>query len=248
MTNDLISRLKDKTKNKIAVWYFTDLDDNVISIGKYISEQVSVDMSNSLENFILMERGNLVTIMKEHKLNADGFIDQNTAKQIGQFAAVDFIITGKITVLSDHINLTMKFLNTETAMINASVSGDIPMNANIKELLGLSSGSNQGFNGNPINPNEHYNNPGTVAKECETKNTGDYIFENKTANRVRVRGDAGYLSLLYLGPGETGTYYSISAGKHEFQINIWNNGERGETIGMGEFMVEKCTSKSYIIR
>lgn len=145
------------------------MDGNVISIGKYISEQVSDDFSNSNETFQIIDRNHLKTILKEHQLKSEGYIDPSTAKELGKFAGVDYVVTGKITVLSNHINLTIKVLSTETAMINASISGNIQMDENIKELLGISLSGNKGFNGTSLNSNEYINNPASVNNECNLK-------------------------------------------------------------------------------
>lgn len=100
----------------------------------------------------------------------------------------------------------------------------------------------------PLSSDEIYNNLATVDEECETKNVGDYCFENTTKSTIRVRGDVGYLKEIYLAPGQTLCYYNISATNHHYQLNTWENGNRGNTISSGEFLVEKCKSKTFVIK
>lgn len=250
-------QIADSKKTRVAVWDFVSTQGEATNMGRYVAEDFSVYFTNAGKNkFSVMDRNHLAQLLKEHKLNSAGFIDPNTAKELGKINAVDAIITGTVDIFETKLKVRIKVLDTETALQIAAELGYLPVDENIASFLGVpgmgqpesaNTASNRGFN-SPVNPSEQYNNPGTVSKDCATKNTGDYYFENKTAHRVRVRGDAGYLSLLYLAPGETGAYFNIAAGKHHFQVNIWNNGERGDTIGMGEFLVEKCKSKTYLIR
>ncbi len=261
LTSKIISKLsKLDNSPSLAVWVFTDIDGNIMPIGKYISEQVSVKFASDNSPFQVMERNHLNTILKEHKLNADGLIDQNTAKKLGQFASVDFIITGMITILGDHINLTMKALNTETGFISASTSGDIAMDNNIRELLGLGqASSNRGFNGQSINSNENYNNSNSVSKECEINNTGDFCFQNNTKFKARVeiyndKRNSSYKTTLTLQPGETQCAYNSSTMACKYYIwilgvnpNVNPNFPNANEFRQGQVLVEKCKSKTFVI-
>src|SRR5688572_16362412 len=228
LAEKIATQISQQGKLKVAVWHFVNTQGEITDMGKFIGEDFSVYFTNSSKGrYQVMDRNHLDQILREHKLNSEGFIDPQTAKELGRLNAVDAIITGTVDIFETQLKVRVKVLDTETALQIAAEIGYLPVDENVASFLGVpglgQSGSNQspsnrGFNA-PINPNIQYNNPGTVDQECEKNNSGDYYFENKTSNRVRVRGDAGYLSLLYLGPGETGTYYGIAAGKHTFQIN-----------------------------
>ncbi|MBK7812539.1 MAG: hypothetical protein IPI50_15160 [Saprospiraceae bacterium] len=258
MSLKLINRMKEKENKKVAVWDFTDLDGNVISIGKYISEQVSDDFSNSNETFQIIDRNHLKTILKEHQLKSEGYIDPSTAKELGKFAGVDYVVTGKITVLSNHINLTIKVLSTETAMINASISGNIQMDENIKELLGISLSGNKGFNGTSLNSNEYINNPASVNNECNLKNTGDLCFTNNTNGKLlvmlRFSQDDSHGQTIRLAKDQTQCFYNmraINAYYSTFNEQIFSDGKShfptnyGNIRDEGQILIEKCKSKTF---
>lgn len=251
ISSDIASKLSKKEKKKVVVLYVTDVNKLTTVAGKYIADVISVDIVNDTANFQVFDRENLNSIAEAKKLISEGYIDVDMAKELGKRLSVDAIIIGTYTVLSNTLKLTLKALDSNTGFVIAASMKDLLIDEDAAALLGInvSSGGigNRGFNA-PINPDEKFNNPETVNKECEKANTGDYCFDNTTSHRIRVRGDAGYLREIYLSPGQTLCYYNISATNHHYQLNIWDNGERGQTISMGEFLVEKCKSKTFTIK
>ena len=268
----LATELASKGKIKIAVWDFTDLDNNVTTFGKFLSENMSVYIANSSMNIKVVDRNNINTVMKEHKLNSDGFIDVTTAKELGKLVAVSAIVTGKITVFSSYINVTMKVLDTESLDIIVSQIAKLPLDENARELLGIAS-TNKGFNNSPLNSNEQINNPETVNKKCETINSGDYCFQNKTNRslRVRVWDLRGQVPIsISVSPGQTQCVYELPEGAHIYEVDEpnpptqqqssglqWNSSSNYQTNNQstyrpyraqGQVKVEKCQSKTFSIQ
>ena len=96
-------KISEKNDTMLAVWDFSTVDGEINNLGKYVAENVSVKLSNTGKEFYLMDRNHLTTILKEHKLNSEGLIDQNTAKELGRLTAVDAIVTGTITILNENL-------------------------------------------------------------------------------------------------------------------------------------------------
>src|ERR1035441_6359590 len=224
LTDQLAAKLTTHSNDKIAIWDLTDVDGGVLKIGKYIAEDITINLA---DKFHLVNRNQLNTIIKENKLKAEGFIDQVTAKQLKKLSNVDIIITGTITVLSNNIKITLQALD-EDANIIAGTKGDVAMNDDIKELLGINTGhgggsnntSNRGFN-HPLNSNEQINNPETVNKECQTKHTGDYCFMNTTSKKLNVAvatSNFWFTSNLTLAPGQTQCIYDAPVGSINYTI------------------------------
>ena len=265
LSDDISSKIRTTGKRKVAVWDFTDTEGKITNLGKYLSEEVSVNLTNASYSLNVMDRNHLNTILREHKLNAEGVVDVNTAKQLGKINAVDAIITGTVTVFVDKIRLTIKVLDTETALIIAATKGDLPISKEIASFLGVpgmgsegvSSTVNRGFN-SPLNPNEQYNNPGTVAKDCESKRIGDYCFSNLTKDDfiIQISGN----TLVNLAPGQTKCLYGLVAGTYSFHVLSTKNYNRGAwniyrmpssykyTFDKGQFLVEACKSKTYVLK
>lgn len=241
-------------KKKVAVWDFTDPDGQVTRLGKYISEEMSVNLTNSAKSFNVMDRNHLSTILREHKLNAEGFIDANTAKELGRMQAVDAIVTGTITILEDRIKISVKVLDTETALIVAASKGDLPIKE-VASFIGISDGNssgttNRGFN-RPLNSNEQYNNSETVNNSCKENNTGDYCFTNSTNYKLVIT--VVNRAKFSLEPSQSQCLYNINAGpiqynfKEDYQLYNRTRNTHAQKTGSGEVLIEQCKSKTFII-
>ena len=139
--SDCIVAAGNKT---IAVVDFTDLQGNVTELGRFFAEEFSGTLASSGKGFKIIDRTHLKTILVEHKLSTTGIIDPQTARKLGQIAGVDSLIAGTITPFGDTIRLSVKVLETNTAMVIGAASGDIAKTKAIEELLGRGIGdSNQ---------------------------------------------------------------------------------------------------------
>lgn len=180
-------KIDSKGKTKVAVWGFFTESGETTALGNYITEDFSVYLTNSGNNFQVIDRNHLDVLLKEHQLNAEGYIDGETAKELGKITAVDAIITGTYTVLNSVVKVRAKALNTETALQFAANMGNLPLNENISSYLGISlkggNTTNKGFN-TPLNSNETINNPNTVDEACNKNKTGDFCFSNALPEKV----------------------------------------------------------------
>ena len=122
-------------KKTIAVVDFTDLQGNVTELGRFLAEELSVDLTMSAKNFEVIDRNHLKSILTEHKLSMSGLVDPNTVKKLGQIAGVDAIITGSVTPFGDSIRISCKVIATDTARMITAAKGDIAKTKAIEELL-----------------------------------------------------------------------------------------------------------------
>ncbi|HWB62385.1 MAG TPA: FlgO family outer membrane protein, partial [Chitinophagales bacterium] len=240
--------------------------------GKYLSEVISVKLVDNPGYFQVVDRQHLAQILKEHKLNSEGYIDEATAKQLGKIIAVDAIVTGTITVLSDKIMITLKVLDTETALVVAASLSDLPLDADACALLGINCGGNnngnsvsatkanntigsRGFN-SAVQSEENYNNPETVSKECETKDVGDFCFSYNEGNQhpqIEINLEINFSCWgcsqpprMILNKGQTQCYYSLKAGIYNYTIREYNPGLNfGNVLSSGQINVERCKSKTF---
>jgi hypothetical protein len=97
-------------------------------------------------------------------------------------------------------------------------------------------------------------------EECETNNTGDYCFENKTQYEVTVTISSGTITgysreaaerfSIILGAGQSDCFYSMRAIPMNFYVVAKVNHGWTSTIIFsreGNIKVEKCKSKTFII-
>ncbi|WP_350293563.1 FlgO family outer membrane protein [uncultured Croceitalea sp.] len=274
LAEGLAKRIESKGKAKIAVWGFFTENGERTALGNYLTEDFSVYLTNFGDNFEVIDRNHLNVLLKEHKLNADGYIDENTAKELGKIVAVDVVITGTYTVLNSIIKVRAKALDTETALQFAANMGNLPINDNIASYLGISvnggNTTNRGFN-TPLSSKETINNPETVDSKCSKENFGNVCFYNTTSTKIVLRakhfrqdeGSSVNMTDIFIDPGETKCMYKIKNRTLSFYIVKWDIFQKELNGGLyklhqdptakylldkGELKVETCTSKTYTIK
>lgn len=136
LTEKLASPIKEQGKKKIAVVDFTDLQGTSSGeLGKYIAEQLTVNMVLVKRDFSVLDRANLKSILAEHKLTATGLVDPENAKKLGQFAGVDALIFGTIVPKGNDISLTTKIITTDTAIVIGGARAQFKSDDVVKELI-----------------------------------------------------------------------------------------------------------------
>lgn len=125
-----------KEKTKVAVWGFYSEEEEHESLGNLLTEDFSIYLTNYAENFGIVDRVHLHHILKEHGLQAEGYIDEKTTKKLGKFIAADALVIGTYTIFESEIKVRVRALDTETALQFAGAIETLTMNENIAKLLG----------------------------------------------------------------------------------------------------------------
>jgi TolB-like protein len=155
LATNLASATKSAGKKKVAVIDFTDLEGNSNELGKYIAEQLTVDLVMDRQNFSVLDRGNLRKILAEHKLTASGLVDPDNAKKLGQFAGVDALILGTVTTKKQNVAVTAKIITTDTAEIVGAGKAQFKTDDTVQQLAAkntVDSSSNSGNQANDDKP------------------------------------------------------------------------------------------------
>ncbi len=84
LAQTLATKIKDSGRKKVAVLDFSDLQGrNVTEFGRYIAEQLTVNLVSNRKDFSIVDRANLKRILDEHKLTVSGLVDPENAKKLG---------------------------------------------------------------------------------------------------------------------------------------------------------------------
>jgi TolB-like protein len=166
-------------KNRIAVVDFTDLQGNVTELGRFLAEEFSVALLGAGQGFELVDRTHLQSLLKEHKLSTTGLIDPATARQLGQIAGVDALVTGTITPFGESVRLSVKILDASTAKLIGATAGEIPKTKAIEELLGRGITTEEKTSTEPIEPKT----PKPPVKAQQTVETQGFTFALQECKR-----------------------------------------------------------------
>ncbi len=262
ISNDIAGKLNEKNKNRLVVLNITDIGNERTNAGKYIADAISYNIINNPLNFQVFDRENLSEINEVKKLIDEGYIDAAKAKELGQILSVEAIIIGNYTVLSSTLKLSLKALDVNSGLTFAASMNDLPLNEDAGALLGINipnndeeNSSNRGLN-TPLKSKENYNNPKTVNNDCETKNTGDYCFQNNTRYDLVVLLKYGQIynrtiASCTLKPSEKQCFYNLNKGPLNYYISVntktWTEAVNGYKVN-GQINIEKCKSKTFIIK
>lgn len=134
LATKLAELTKENAKKKVTVLDFTDLQGGATELGKYIAEELTVNLVMVKKDFSVLDRANLRKILAEHKLTATGLVDPENAKKLGQFAGVDALILGTIIPKGQKVNLTTKIITTDTAEIIAAARAEFQNDDTVQKL------------------------------------------------------------------------------------------------------------------
>jgi len=124
----------EQKKTKLAVIEFSDLNGNIIELGKFLSEELITKLFIT-GKFEVVERQLLTKVIAEYKLNFTGIVDPESVKQLGKILGVDAIACGTIADLGDSIRVNAKLIRVETALIFGVAAVEIYKDKDIKKLL-----------------------------------------------------------------------------------------------------------------
>ena len=133
LSGKLSKKMVSRGIKKIASVDFVDLQGRTTELGRYLAEQLSVEMVNQ-EGISVVDRANMNSILAEHKLTLTGLVEPENVKKLGKFAGIDAILFGTVTTLDDNIVLTVKAISTETAQIIAAAKVIFKKTSELQQL------------------------------------------------------------------------------------------------------------------
>jgi curli biogenesis system outer membrane secretion channel CsgG len=119
LAGSLSKALVAQGSKNVAAIDFTDLQGQPTELGRFLSEQLAVEMVLT-GGVSMLDRANIKSILAEHKLTEEGLVNPANAKKLGEFAGVDTILIGTVTSLDAGFVLTVKAISTESAKIVAA--------------------------------------------------------------------------------------------------------------------------------
>lgn len=133
----LAKQLVQKKTVKVAAVDFTDLQGRPNELGRFLADQVSVELVMA-DGITVIDRANLNAIMAEHKLTAEGLVNPENAKKLGQFAGVEAVLVGSLTPMDGAVQLTVRAISTDSSALVAAGRMMLVLTDDVRRMLGLS--------------------------------------------------------------------------------------------------------------
>lgn len=131
--------LQDGKNGKKASYAFVALNsDNGNTLAEnYVTDALTEAIFNTGKVRII-ERANLEKILSEQKFQSSGLVNEDTAKEIGNIAGVDYVCYGTLKDLGDEITVNARVVDVETGEICAITRGTIRKDDYLKKNVASS--------------------------------------------------------------------------------------------------------------
>lgn len=216
LTTKIASTLNKKGAIKIAVYPFSYLKPNEQDLAFDVRFDVHDKLTEKGKIYKVIDRETFDTYAFEHNLNAEGLIDETTAKKFGKIIAADAYVTGKVYMFGSVIRIRVKVTNTETGEILAMQSENLPVDYDMSLFLGL---DNWVENREKAEENKSQN------PNCASENVGDYCFSNNTSETYEVRlkttlggGFYGTNQKIILSPNSKSCFKDLNSGSYTYEL------------------------------
>ena len=176
LSGEMAQKISAAQKSTLAVVDFTDLQGDVTALGRFLAEEFSVALAGAGQGFRVIDRTHLTIILREHKLAESGVIDPSTARQLGKIAGVQALITGSLTPFGDSVRIAVKILDTESAALVGSASGNIARTGAIDELLKVIGDPNGGGAPTPSSSDPVVTPPASAIQAQQTIESNEFTF------------------------------------------------------------------------
>ena len=124
------------TNYTIAVTDFITKDNKKTELSKYIAENIIIDLTNKAQNnFMVLERQRLNSVLEEHNLMTDGVLKGDEAKKIGELLDANAIVLGNYYNLEDSVHIMVKLVSVSTGKIYSATKLTLNKNEIIYNIL-----------------------------------------------------------------------------------------------------------------
>jgi len=231
-------------RKSVGVVDFTNLDGNPTELGRYLAEEFSDALFGEAKGFEVIDRTHLRAILQEHKLATTGLINPSTAKVLGQFAGVDTLVTGTITPFEEHVHISLKVLDTETAKLLAADTVDIARTKTISDLIGPGVAGTPSLNSGSM---PEGGNPGQAHPSVSLPAA---VFSNELLFTPRgCKDKGGTVACLFTVTDKADSNLRTLMSSQTFMVDDQGNQYNGTTISFGGYTVAGvgCCASSDLI-
>jgi hypothetical protein len=161
LANKILADIPDNIPLTLAVFDFSTPEGYTV-FSHYLTDELGAALHES-GRIRIIERENLDQIMREQEYQLSGYVDDDTAKNIGKIIGVDLLCTGRITELPQTLLVSCRIIEVETGTVLSIVNREIAKNDRVIALLSNKSrtdeiASNQDRNV-PVKSASDQNNP-----------------------------------------------------------------------------------------
>jgi curli biogenesis system outer membrane secretion channel CsgG len=161
----LSSSIESAGQKSVTVLDLTDLQGATTELGRFLAQELSDQLVAITRQVAVVDRANMQFLLREKNLSAEGFVNPESSKKIGNLIGIDTVILGSITPLGQNIRMSLRAIALETGKVVASQSVSLPITGDLSALY------NRGVSATPA--------PSGASREAQSVDP-----------RTRFRGDS----------------------------------------------------------
>ncbi len=206
----------------VAIMRFENLtgDKSLDWMGDGISETLSSKLAD-VPGIQVIERLQLLQVMKEQALSQTGAVAESTAIQVGRLAGARTVVLGSVQKIGDQVRIIARFVDAEQGTVAKSAEqiGAMAQLFTLEDQLALALLAEQGITATDSVKSQVQANPTASQPALEQSSLGDRAMatENYTGAAAfyqkAVKLDPGYVQALY----QLGNAYAAQ-GKYQLAI------------------------------
>ncbi|MCZ4368682.1 FlgO family outer membrane protein [Sulfitobacter dubius] len=121
LAKKLGTQLGEEGTERLAIYGFSDLNGFESALGDFISEELTTSLFGA-GDFDIVERNEFERVLREHERYASDIFNSETIADLGEFLAIEALITGSITQFEDSVRINARAIDVETARVFAAAS------------------------------------------------------------------------------------------------------------------------------
>lgn len=183
LATEIATELSTST-GSIGMTNFTDMNGNVVSLGKLFAEEFSAELMGKATNLSVIDRTRIHFLLEKEGITVAQLANPTKAKKIARQAKSELMVLGKIIAFHTHVRLAVKVLNLKTGQVTATAKTNIQRTPVINELLLV-----------PIESANTPAQPQRFEQHLIEKGGRNSVIEEETS---RLEAHADITDLLYL--------------------------------------------------
>lgn len=137
LAETIVDNLADREFRRVAINNFLTLDGEDTLLGRYIAEQLVVDLISEGSEFEIVERNQLEEALRETQFTVNEILrSPEQIVNIGQFIPADAFVIGTITPFDGYSGLSARMFSVETGRVFSAARVNILNTPEVLSLLG----------------------------------------------------------------------------------------------------------------
>jgi TolB-like protein len=134
LASSLAASLERSRLVSVTVLDLADLQGRPTELGRYLAQELSDKLVGASDKVSVVDRANLLHLLRENKLSIEGLINPETSRRLGKLVGVDSILVGSITPIGDTFRVNVRVIGVETGKVVGAQATNLSATRDLLQL------------------------------------------------------------------------------------------------------------------